>query len=95
MATEGMKIAVETWNQMVKFQQEVLKEALNFQKSVMPLFLQFNIFQDNMAVFRAKIQSGGRISIPEADRAALGLKEGDVVKVVVIKEDTGGGGNGV
>ena len=90
-----MKIAVETWNQMVKFQQEVLKEALNFQKSVMPLFLQFNIFQDNMAVFRAKIQSGGRISIPEADRAALGLKEGDVVKVVVIKEDTGGGENGV
>ena len=46
----------------------------------------FSLMQNNVAVFRTKVQSGGRISIPEADRVSLKIKEGDIVKVIVIKE---------
>lgn len=35
------------------------------------------------AMFKTVVQSGGRISIPEAEREALGIKEGDVVQVIL------------
>lgn len=34
-------------------------------------------------VFKTSVGSNGRISIPEAERDALGLKEGDLVQVVI------------
>ena len=34
--------------------------------------------------YKTSVGSSGRISIPEAERDALGLKEGDLVQVVVI-----------
>src|SRR2546423_13891505 len=34
--------------------------------------------------FKTSVGSNGRISIPEAERDALGLKEGDLVQVVII-----------
>ena len=82
-----IKQAIETWNKMLKTQQEVVKEMIEAQKITIPLFTQFNILHKNTAVFRARVQSGGRISIPEPDRVALNIKEGDVVKVILIKED--------
>lgn len=36
------------------------------------------------AAFKTSIGSNGRISIPEAERNALGLEEGDLVQVVVL-----------
>lgn len=36
------------------------------------------------AAFKTSIGSNGRISIPEAERSALGLGEGDLVQVVVL-----------
>jgi AbrB family looped-hinge helix DNA binding protein len=36
------------------------------------------------AAFKTSIGSNGRISIPEAERSALGLKEGDLVQVIVL-----------
>lgn len=48
-----------------------------------------NLLNSNAAIFRCRVQSGGRISIPEADRSALNIKEGDIVKVIVIKEKGG------
>ena len=36
------------------------------------------------AAFKTSIGSNGRISIPEAERNALGLDEGDLVQVVVL-----------
>lgn len=36
------------------------------------------------AVFKTRIQQSGRVSIPDAEREALGLEEGDLVQVVVI-----------
>ena len=42
----------------------------------------FTIVSNN-AIFKTKVQSGGRISIPEAERDILGIKEGDIVQVVL------------
>ena len=36
------------------------------------------------AVFKTRVQSGGRLSIPDAEREALGIEEGDIVQTVVI-----------
>jgi hypothetical protein len=37
-----------------------------------------------MAMFKTRVQSGGRISIPDAEREALGIEEGDIVQTVVV-----------
>lgn len=44
---------------------------------MMPNFL-------NWGAYKTTIGSNGRISIPEAEREALGLKEGDLVQVIVL-----------
>jgi hypothetical protein len=36
------------------------------------------------AMFKTTVQSGGRISIPEAERQALNIGDGDLVQVIVI-----------
>lgn len=46
-----------------------------------------------MAMFKTRVQSGGRISIPDAERETLDIQEGDIVQTVVIpvkrnREDT-------
>ncbi len=82
---EYFKKSLEMWEGVVKAQQELMKKFTEMQSSFLE-FSKFTPFSNNIAVFRAKIQSGGRISIPEAVRTSLNLKEGDVVKVIVIKE---------
>ena len=37
-----------------------------------------------MATFKTRVQSGGRISIPDAEREALGIEDGDIVQTVVL-----------
>ena len=44
---------------------------------MMPSFLQWG-------AYKTSVGSNGRISIPEAEREALGLKEGDLVQVVIL-----------
>ena len=46
-------------------------------QNMMPNFLSWG-------AFKTSVGSNGRISIPEAEREALGLKEGDLVQVVVL-----------
>jgi bifunctional DNA-binding transcriptional regulator/antitoxin component of YhaV-PrlF toxin-antitoxin module len=41
------------------------------------------------ATFKTRVQSGGRISIPDAEREALGIDEGDIVQTIVIPLNTG------
>lgn len=36
------------------------------------------------AAFKTRVQSGGRISIPDAEREALDIEEGDLVQTFVI-----------
>ena len=35
-------------------------------------------------MFKTTVQSGGRISIPDAERKALRIEEGDLVQVILI-----------
>ncbi|WP_266081432.1 AbrB/MazE/SpoVT family DNA-binding domain-containing protein [Haladaptatus caseinilyticus] len=36
------------------------------------------------AIFKTRVQSGGRISIPDAEREVLDINEGDIVQTIVI-----------
>lgn len=36
------------------------------------------------ATFKSRVQSGGRISIPDAEREALDIEEGDIVQTIVV-----------
>jgi bifunctional DNA-binding transcriptional regulator/antitoxin component of YhaV-PrlF toxin-antitoxin module len=36
------------------------------------------------AMFKTRVQSSGRISIPDAEREALDIGEGDIVQTIVI-----------
>jgi bifunctional DNA-binding transcriptional regulator/antitoxin component of YhaV-PrlF toxin-antitoxin module len=36
------------------------------------------------ATFKARVQSGGRISIPGPEREALDIEEGDIVQTIVV-----------
>ncbi len=76
------------WEEAMKIQREFVETV----SSMMKLISGFSLMNRNVAVFRARIQAGGRISIPEAEKAALGINDGDIVKVIVIKE--GGEKNG-
>ena len=38
----------------------------------------------NWGAYKTSVGTNGRISIPEAERTALGLKEGDLVQVIVL-----------
>ncbi len=88
MVPESFKEFQKMWENSIKMQMKFIESFM----AALDSLTKFNLMQNNIAVFRAKVQSGGRISIPEADRSVLNIKEGDVVKVVIIKE---GGENGV
>lgn len=36
------------------------------------------------ATFKTRVQSGGRISIPDVEREALDIQEGDIVQTVIV-----------
>lgn len=40
------------------------------------------------ATFKTRVQSSGRISIPDAEREALDIDEGDIVQTIVIPLNT-------
>jgi hypothetical protein len=42
-----------------------------------------------MGAFKTRVQSGGRISIPDAEREALDIGEGDLVQAVVVPISSG------
>jgi hypothetical protein len=79
---ESYKKAMESTTQA---QQDFLKKFSNLQVDAMQNF--FSMLQGltfNHAMFKTTIQSGGRISIPEAERQALKIEDGDLVQVIVI-----------
>ena len=91
-----MVMLPEYFKEFQRFWEEYLKLQKNFVDGLLSVFdltSKFSILREDIAIFRAKVQSGGRISIPETDRLALNIKEGDIVKVIVIKD--GGEQNGV
>jgi hypothetical protein len=72
----------ETGEQAVEQQQELLRQMLSGGASGMDM----NSLQamSQTATFKTRVQSGGRISIPDAEREALDIEEGDIVQTVVI-----------
>jgi len=44
-----------------------------------------------VATFKTRVQSGGRLSIPDAEREALDIREGDIVQAMVVPLREGGG----
>lgn len=66
-------------------QKEFLKQFSSIQQDAMHNFfstLQGLIYYN--AMFKTTVQSGGRISIPEAEREALDIDDGDLVQVIII-----------
>lgn len=79
---ESYKKAIDSTTQA---QQDFLRKFSNLQVDAMQNF--FSMLQGltfNHAMFKTTIQSGGRISIPEAERQALKIEDGDLVQVIVI-----------
>lgn len=52
---------------------------------------QISAMSGGVATFKTRVQSGGRISIPDAEREALDIEEGDIVQAMVVPVENGGG----
>ncbi|WP_245871656.1 AbrB/MazE/SpoVT family DNA-binding domain-containing protein [Candidatus Nitrosotenuis aquarius] len=68
-------------------QANLMTNMSNTQKNVMEQFFNMGNLMQNFigyGAFKTTIGSNGRISIPEAERDALRINEGDLVQVVVI-----------
>jgi hypothetical protein len=75
----------EAGEQVAESQQEVLKQWM--QASPTNPFegaSSFGPMNMGTATFKARVQSGGRISIPEPERDALDIDEGDIVQTIVV-----------
>ncbi len=68
-----------------EFQQNLLREFSSIQYNAFQnMFSSLQGFTNYNAMFKTNVQTGGRISIPEAERQALGIEEGDLVQVIII-----------
>jgi len=77
---KGMQQASES---AMEQQQQMMKQL--FASGGMPSFDMNQLgAMSQMATFKTRVQSGGRISIPDAERDALGIEEGDIVQTVVL-----------
>lgn len=77
----------EVTDKATETQTNVMKNLANMQSKSMDTM--FNLGQlmpnfMNWGAYKTSVGSNGRISIPEAERDALGLKEGDLVQVIVL-----------
>lgn len=80
--TVDMKRTIE---KTAEFQQDMMRQFSNFQYNAFQnMFSSLQGFTNYNAMFKTNVQSGGRISIPEAERQALGIEEGDLVQVIII-----------
>lgn len=66
----------EVADRMASFQGQAIDRMFNFGQ-MLPGFV-------NWGAYKTAVGSNGRISIPEAERDALGLREGDLVQVIVM-----------
>jgi len=77
-----MKGFQQAGEQAVEQQQQFLQQLLGASSSGMSVPQLGAMSQ--MATFKTRVQSGGRISIPDAEREALDIEESDIVQTVVI-----------
>jgi DNA-binding transcriptional regulator/RsmH inhibitor MraZ len=74
----------EASQQAAQGQQELFKQFVKASSGGMDGFSQLNAMSMGSAMFKTRVQSGGRISIPDAEREALDIEEGDIVQAIVI-----------
>ncbi len=75
----------KTVEKTTEFQQDLLRQFSMYQYNAFQnMFSSLQGFTNYNAMFKTNVQSGGRISIPEAERQALGIEEGDLVQVIII-----------
>ena len=80
--TSSFKKAIEKGSED---QSEFIKQFSSIQQETFQNF--FTMLQGLTyynAMFKTTVQSGGRISIPDAERKALRIEEGDLVQVILI-----------
>ena len=65
-------------------QAEFFRRMMGGGTSGMSDFFQLSAMSQSMATFKTRVQKGGRISIPDTEREALGIDEGDIVQTVII-----------
>jgi hypothetical protein len=82
-----------TWPPMFSGWQEASEQAIERQQQFLNQMIQAGAGGLDMnqlgamsqtATFKTRVQSSGRISIPDAEREALDIEEGDIVQTVVI-----------
>ncbi|SEH15557.1 hypothetical protein SAMN04487967_2133 [Natronorubrum sediminis] len=75
----------ETGEQWAESQQELLETMMASSQST-PFDASSAIGPMTLgtATFKARVQSGGRISVPEPERDALDIEEGDIVQTIVV-----------
>jgi hypothetical protein len=79
---EAFKKAVEKGSEA---QKDFLKQFSTIQQDTMQnYFAVLRGLSYYNAMFKTTVQSGGRISIPEAERQALNIEDGDLVQVIVV-----------
>jgi hypothetical protein len=78
-----MRAFQEATEQATRQQQELFKQFLGGGGDSGGLAPQLGAMSQ-MATFKTRVQSGGRISIPDAEREALDIEEGDIVQTVVV-----------
>jgi len=78
------KLFAETGEQAVETQQELLRQMLGGGTgSGAGMDMNQLGAMSQTATFKTRVQSGGRISIPDAERETLDIEEGDIVQAVV------------
>jgi len=84
-----MKMFQEVGEQATRQQQELFRQMVDAGSGGLAPQLSA---MSQTATFKTRVQSGGRISIPDAEREALDIEEGDIVQTIVIpvkrKRDT-------
>ncbi|EMA53792.1 AbrB/MazE/SpoVT family DNA-binding domain-containing protein [Halococcus thailandensis] len=74
----------EASEQAVEQQTEFAKQLMNVGGSGPSSLSEIAATSMGTATFKTRVQSGGRISIPDAEREALDIEEGDIVQTVVV-----------
>ena len=78
-----LKKGAETQAEFVKRMASMQFDAMQGFLGMLQTLTNFN------AVFKASVQSNGRISIPEAEREALNIEDGDLVQVIIVPLEKG------
>ena len=73
------KIAETAVTQQIDFARESALSQMDAMRTFLTAFQRLTQF----AMFKTTVQSGGRISIPEAERQTVGIGDGDLVQVMI------------